>query len=63
MHDEAIKCYDMAIETGEGVAYNHKGSLLEDMDMYDEAIKCYDMAIETDPGDNITYYNKGESAR
>ena len=60
-YDEAIKCYDKAIEfdPDNPVVWNNKGLALNSLGKYDEAIKCYDKAIEIDPDDADTWNNKG----
>ncbi len=60
-YDEAIKCYDKAIELDPKYsnAYNNKGWTLFKKEEYDEAIKCYDKAIELDPNCSGAYSNKG----
>ena len=50
-YEEAIKCFDKAIEIDPkyvGAWYN-KGFFLTRMEKIEEAIKCYDKAIEIDP--------------
>jgi curved DNA-binding protein CbpA len=60
-YDEAIKCYDKAIEIdpNNSVVWNNKGLALSFLEKYDEAIKCYDKAIEIDPNDADVWNNKG----
>ena len=49
-YDEAIQCYDKAIEIDANYAdaWNNKGNALDNLGKYDEAIQCYDSAIEID---------------
>ena len=60
-YDEAIKCYDKAIEIDPDnpVVWNNKGLALNSLGKYDEAVKCYDKAIEIDPDDADAWNNKG----
>jgi len=60
-YDEAIECYDKAIEIDPNnpVVWNNKGLALYHLDKHEEAIKCYDKAIEIDPNDADTWNNKG----
>jgi tetratricopeptide (TPR) repeat protein len=60
-YDEAIKCYDKAIEIDPDnpVVWNNKGLALNSLGKYDEAITSYDKAIEIDPDDADTWNNKG----
>ncbi|HYA33723.1 MAG TPA: tetratricopeptide repeat protein, partial [Candidatus Bathyarchaeia archaeon] len=64
-YDEAIACYDKALEldprlvsawTGKGVSLYHLGH-------YEEAIACYDKALELDPRYTKAWGNKGVSLR
>jgi tetratricopeptide (TPR) repeat protein len=47
--DEAIKCYDRAIEANNSatIAYLQKGGLFNRLARYDEALQCYEMALRT----------------
>ncbi len=49
--EEAIKCYNRAIELDPKNihAWISKGGALDAQNKYEEAIKCYDKAIELDP--------------
>ena len=60
-HDEAIKCFDQAIEIKPNYeeAWFAKGFSLGELGKYDEAIKCYDQAIEIRSNDEEAWYNKG----
>jgi tetratricopeptide (TPR) repeat protein len=50
-NNEAIECYDKAIEIDPNYtsAWNGKGLVLKRLKKYDEALKCYDKAIEINP--------------
>jgi tetratricopeptide (TPR) repeat protein len=50
-YEEAIKCYDKAIEIepNNAEAWNNKGIVLGRLSKYEEAIACYDKAIEIEP--------------
>ncbi len=63
MYDDAIKCYDKALELNPGAmeAWNNKGLALARTGRLSEAIQCYDKALEIDPSDNEVMYNKGIS--
>ncbi|MGN6709465.1 MAG: tetratricopeptide repeat protein, partial [Candidatus Nitrosocosmicus sp.] len=60
-YNEAIACYDKAIELNPEYsdAYNNKGISLYYLGSYNEAIACYDKAIELNPDYTDAYYNKG----
>ena len=58
---EAITCYDKAIEINPQYAdaYNNKGLSLYYLGDNQEAIACYDKAIEINPYYADAFYNKG----
>ncbi|MGN6630323.1 MAG: tetratricopeptide repeat protein [Candidatus Nitrosocosmicus sp.] len=60
-YNEAIACYDKAIELNPDYtdAYYNKGLLLNHLGDHNQAIACYDKAIELDPQFSWPYYNKG----
>jgi curved DNA-binding protein CbpA len=60
-YNEAIKCYDKAIEIDPNnpVVWNNKGLALNSLGKYDEAITSYDKAIGIDPNDADAWNNKG----
>ena len=60
-YEEAIVCYDKAIEIDPSysLAYNSKGFALKEMKRYEEAMICYNRAIEIDPCCVEAYNNKG----
>jgi tetratricopeptide (TPR) repeat protein len=62
-YDEAIECYDKAIELNpnNADAYNNKGTVLSELRNYHQAIECYDKAIALSKNDDIIYYNKGNA--
>jgi tetratricopeptide (TPR) repeat protein len=62
-HQEAIKCFDKAIEIepNDIDAWNGKGNALYCLGKYDEAIRCYDKALDIDPNDTDVWYNKGNA--
>ena len=47
--DEAIVCYDRAIELNSSatIAYLQKGGLFNRLARYDEALQCYEQALRT----------------
>jgi tetratricopeptide (TPR) repeat protein len=59
-YEEAIKCYDKAIEIepNNAEAWNNKGIVLGRLSNYEEAIACYDKAIELNPTDGRAWYNR-----
>jgi len=59
-YNEAIECYDKAIEIDSRCkdAWNNKGNLLADQKKYSEAHKCYDEALKIDPKYVSALYNK-----
>jgi curved DNA-binding protein CbpA len=60
-YDEAIQCYDKAIDIDPDnpVVWNNKGLALSSLGKYDEAIQCYDKVIGIDPNDADAWNNKG----
>jgi len=62
-YEEAIKCYDKAIEIDPNDAdvWNNKGDSMDSLGKYEEAITSYDKAIEIDPNDADVWNNKGDS--
>jgi tetratricopeptide (TPR) repeat protein/tRNA A-37 threonylcarbamoyl transferase component Bud32 len=60
---EAIECYDRALEINPryaGAWYN-KGTALDDLGKYQEAIVCYDEALEINPRYAEAWSNKGNT--
>jgi tetratricopeptide (TPR) repeat protein len=51
-HEEAIKCYDKALECDPEYsnAWNNKGYTLGRLRKYEAAIECFDKALEFDHG-------------
>ena len=64
-YDEAIDCYQKAIQFNQTFAgsYYHIGSVLEVMGQYDEAINYYQKAIKYDPNFIGSYNNLGNAYR
>ncbi|MDP2937289.1 MAG: serine/threonine-protein kinase [Dehalococcoidia bacterium] len=62
-YDEAIRCYDRALELDPqyAAAWINKGNSLHSLGRYDEAIRCYDRALELDPQYAAASNNKGNS--
>jgi len=62
-HEEAIHCYDKALELDprDAPTWTNKGNSLNSLGRYEEAIHCYDKALELDPHDVIAWTNKGNS--
>ncbi len=60
-HQEAIDCYNKALEINPNFAsaWSNKGSILGKQGRYEEELKCYDRAIEIDPKYVSAWYNKG----
>ena len=60
---EAIECYDKAIEINpdDAEAYYNKGNTLYNLGEYQQAIECYDKAIEINPDGVEAYNNKGNT--
>jgi Tfp pilus assembly protein PilF len=60
-YDEAIECYNKALEINPkyAEAWNNKGNAYFDMNKYDEAIECYNKALEINPKYAEAWYNKG----
>jgi len=61
--DDAIKCYDRALEINPQLAegWNNKGNSLHSLGRHDDAIKCYDRALEINPKQAKIWTNKGSS--
>ncbi|HBR21504.1 MAG TPA: hypothetical protein DD713_02890 [Nitrospiraceae bacterium] len=64
-HQEAIACYEKAIEINprEAWAWSNKGVALGGIGKYQEAIDCYDRALEINPRDAAAWLNKGAALR
>jgi len=64
-HEEAIACYDRALEINPRVAeaWNNKGVALRKLGKPQEAIACYDRALEINPRDAGAWNNKGVALR
>ncbi|MEQ8189956.1 MAG: tetratricopeptide repeat protein [Candidatus Eremiobacterota bacterium] len=60
-YEEAIKCYDKALEIDPDYAYAwfNKGNALNRLEKDEEAIKCYDKALEIDPNNANAWFCKG----
>ena len=60
-HNEAIICYDKALEINPGFAeaWYNKGITLAALGRQNEAIICYNKVLEINPGDAEAWYNKG----
>jgi tetratricopeptide (TPR) repeat protein len=59
--EEAIKCYDHALEINPRLAeaWYSKGIALGSLGRSEEAIECYDRALEINPRFAEAWYNKG----
>ncbi|HEU4824266.1 MAG TPA: tetratricopeptide repeat protein [Nitrososphaeraceae archaeon] len=59
--EEAIQCYEKALEMIPNFAYawNGKGLALDVLARYEEAIQCYEKALEIDPNYAPAWNNKG----
>ncbi len=62
-HEEAITCYDRALQIapGDAGAWNNKGIALHDLQRYEEAIECYGRALRLDPQCVYAWNNKGHA--
>jgi tetratricopeptide (TPR) repeat protein len=62
-YEEAIKCYDKALELDDkhtdGLTWNNKGMAFNNLGKYEEAIKCYDKMLEINPEDKYALNGKG----
>src|SRR3989338_5045682 len=60
-HQEAIDCYDKALEinTRSAKAWGTKGFILSKLGKHQEAITCYDRALEIDPRFADAWVHKG----
>jgi len=61
--DEAIKCYDKALEIypEDDITWNNKGFALNSLGKFDEAIKCYNRALEINPTSPEAQCNKEDA--
>ncbi|NJD53380.1 MAG: tetratricopeptide repeat protein [Candidatus Methanoperedens sp.] len=61
MYQEAIQCYDKALEINPGMAdvWNNKALAMARIARYEEAVTCYNKAIDLKPDDEEVIYNKG----
>lgn len=65
-YDEAIKCYDKAIELNPQAAevwYNKGTVFSKNLSRYGEAIQCFDKAIELNPQYIDAWYNRGQALK
>lgn len=62
-YDEAVGCYDQAIEMVSELAdaWDGKGDALQMTGSYDKAVRCYDRALEFDPDFAESWYHKGNT--
>ena len=60
-HDEALRCYDRALEIDPRYAmvWSNKGYTLHNLGRYVEAVACCDMALEIYPRYGYAWNNKG----
>ena len=60
-HEEAIRCYDRALEFDPQYAHalTNKGTSLHCLGLFEEAIRCYDHALQFDPRDSYAWIDKG----
>lgn len=60
-HEDAVKCYDRALEIDPDFAdaWYNKGELLCELAEFDDGIKCYDKVLEIDPNYASAWYIKG----
>jgi len=61
--DEAVKCYNRAIEQepNNAEAWNGKGTALTAADRPEEALPCFDMALQLNPDLAFAWRNKGKA--
>ena len=61
--EEAIDCYDKALDLDPGLAqaWNNKGLALRELGKSEEAITCYNKALEINPGYADAWNNKGDA--
>ncbi len=60
-HQDALACYDRAIEINPryASAWYNKGAALGDLGRHQDALACYDRAIDINPRDAAAWSNKG----
>ena len=60
-HEEAIRCYDAALEIDSELpkVWNNKGSALSAMGRSKQALECFDRALAIDPRFAMAFENKG----
>lgn len=61
--EEAIECYDKALEINPNffLAWGNKGLALFNLKRYEETIECFDKIIDIEPRDFQGYENKGRA--
>jgi tetratricopeptide (TPR) repeat protein len=62
-HEEAIACYDKALEIdpGDGNTWSNKGTALGALGRYQDAIACLDQALRLNPESAPAWSNKGNA--
>jgi tetratricopeptide (TPR) repeat protein/tRNA A-37 threonylcarbamoyl transferase component Bud32 len=60
-HEEAVRCYDKALELDprDAEVWNNKGDCLDSLGRREEAIRCCERALELNPRDATAWNNKG----
>jgi tetratricopeptide (TPR) repeat protein len=60
-HEEAIRCYDKAleIEPRDVNTWSNKGIALGEMGRHEAALACFDKALEFDPNSGMAWNNRG----
>jgi tetratricopeptide (TPR) repeat protein len=60
-YEEAIQCFDKAIELDPNyaIAWSNKGNALDELGMHNEAIQAFDEAIRIEPNYALAWSNKG----
>lgn len=60
-YEDAIACYDKALELNPryDYAWTGKGLVLDNLERYEDAIACYDKALELNPDNEVAWFDKG----
>ena len=60
-YDEALECFDQAIEidSNDASAWRIRGDVLDDLERYDEAVESLDKAIKIDPNNALSWRIRG----
>ena len=62
-YEEAIRCYDLALEIDPryAAAMTNKGDSLYSLGRHEEAVRCFEQVLAMDPRSTYVWYNKALS--